>query len=198
MVQVDARADGKKLSRWLPYVSVADVDSAVARSTAAGASLAVGARDVSLGRVAAIVDPEGAVIGLARSRIGDPDDVTTTPGPGRIVWTELLSNDPRAAAGFYRSVVGYDVRTIARRGGEYTLLVSLGIDRAGVLRKPAGEMQSAWLTYFGVHDPAAAAARAEALGGKVLLPVSPELREGTMAVVTDPSGAILVLQKSAS
>jgi hypothetical protein len=29
----------------------------------------------------------------------------------------------------------------------------------------------------------------------VLLPPSPELREGTMAVITDPSGAILVLQK---
>lgn len=198
LVQVDARPDGKRLSRWLPYVSVADVDSAVARATAAGAGIAVGARDVSLGRVAAIVDPEGAVIGVVRSRIGDPDDATTAPRPGRVVWTELLSNDPRTAAGFYRSVVGYDVRTIERRGGEYTVLVGGGTDRAGIFRKPAEKMQPVWLTYFGVADPAAAAARAEALGGKVLLPVSPQLREGTMAVVTDPSGAILVLQKSAS
>jgi predicted enzyme related to lactoylglutathione lyase len=59
-------------------------------------------------------------------------------------------------------------------------------------------MQSVWLTYFGVDDPAAAAARAQALGGKVLLPASPQLREGSMAVVTDPSGAVLVLQKLAS
>jgi hypothetical protein len=33
------------------------------------------------------------------------------------------------------------------------------------------------------------------LGGKVLLAPSPQLRDGTMAVVTDPSGALLVLQK---
>ncbi|HEY7758187.1 MAG TPA: VOC family protein [Burkholderiales bacterium] len=198
MLQVDARADGKRLSRWLPYVSVTDVDSAVARAAAAGAGVAVGARDVSLGRVAAIVDPEGAVIGLARSRIGDPDDSTTAPGPGRVVWTELLANDPQTAAGFYRSVVGYEVRTIARRGGQYTLLMNRGSDRAGIFKKPADEMQSVWLTYFGVDDPAAAAARAQALGGKVLLPASPQLREGSMAVVTDPSGAVLVLQKLAS
>ncbi len=198
LAHVGSRPDGKKLSRWLPYVSVADVDGAITRATGAGGTVAVGARDVNLGRVAAIVDPEGAVVGLVRSRIGDPDDSTTAPGPGRVVWTELLANDPQTAAGFYRSVVGYDVRTIARRGGQYTLLVNRGSDRAGIFKKPADQLQSVWLTYFGVDDPAAAAARAEALGGKVLLPASPELREGSMAVVTDPSGAILVLQKLAS
>ena len=54
-----------------------------------------------------------------------------------------------------------------------------------------------WLTYFGVHDAADAAKKAEELGGKILLPASPELRDGSMAVVADPSGAILVLQKLA-
>lgn len=195
VVEVDSRPDGRKLSRWLPYVSVADVDNAVARATAAGAVVAVGARNVNLGRVAAIVDPEGAVVGLARSRIGDPDDATTAPAPGRIVWTELLTKDPGAAASFYRSVVGYEARTIERRGGEYILLESRGSNRAGILQKPADEIESVWLTYFGVNDPAAAAERAAALGGKVLLPVSQQLREGTMAVVTDPLGAVLVLQK---
>ena len=37
-------------------------------------------------------------------------------------------------------------------------------------------------------------ARAEELGGQILVPVSPEVREGTMAVVADPTGALLVLQ----
>ena len=136
------------------------------------------------------------MIGLARSKIGDPDDKTTKAAAGRVVWTELLTNTaPADAAAFYRSVVGYEVRTIERRGGEYTLLVMQGADRAGILKNPAAQWPPAWVTYFGVDDPAAISARAEALGGKVLLPVSPMLREGTMAVVADPSGAILVLQK---
>lgn len=196
LVPVPSRADGKKVSRWLPYVSVDNVDRAVARATDAGATVAADAREVGFGRVAAIIDPEGAVIGLARSKVGDPDDTTTRPRVGRIVWTELLTNrTPTEAAEFYRSLVDYEVKTIERRGGEYTLLTMQGENRAGILKNPSNEWQPAWLTYFGVDDPVEASARVESLGGKVLLPPSPTLREGTMAVVTDPSGAILILQK---
>lgn len=197
VLPVAGRPDGVRVSRWLPYVSVDDVDAAVARAGAAGGRVAVGARDVGLGRVAAIVDPEGAVIGVARSRIGDPDDATTAAGAGRVVWTELLSDDPRAAVGFYGSVLGYQARPVARRGGEYTLLGSAGVDRAGLLRNPVEGWSPVWLTSFGVDDAAAAAARAESLGGRVLVGASPELREGGTAVVEDPSGAILVLQEFA-
>ncbi len=196
LVPVEARTDGTRLSRWLPYLSVNDVDAAVSGGVANGATVAVAARDVNLGRVAAIVDPEGAVFGIARSNLGDPDDRTTAAAPGRVVWTELLSNDTAAAAAFYRTMVGYDARSIERRGGSYTLLGHGGVDRAGILRNPTEDWKPVWLTYFGVTDPAAAAALAESLGGKILVPVSPELRGGSMAVVSDPSGAVLVLQKS--
>jgi uncharacterized protein len=194
-VPVAQRSDGAELSRWLPYVSVADVDAAVSKASASQGKVAVAARNVDNGRVAAIIDPEGAVIGLARSRIGDPDDATTKPAAGRIVWSELLANDPGSATSFYQSVFGYETRTVDRRGGKYTLLTHQGKERAGILKNPAENWDPLWLTYFGVDDPAAAAARVESLGGKVLLPVSPEVREGTMAVVADPSGAVLVLQK---
>ena len=194
MLEIEGTTDGTKYSRWLPYVSVADVDTSVSNAVAAGASVAVSARDVNLGRVAALIDPEGAVIGLARSNFGDPDDSTTAPAAGRPVWSELLSNNPSAAADFYQELGDYDVNTIERRGGEYTLLVNDGANRAGILKNPGENQDPVWLTYFGVDDPAAAAATAESLGGNIILPVSPELRDGTMAVVTDPSGAILVLQ----
>jgi predicted enzyme related to lactoylglutathione lyase len=106
---IDRPADDNRLSRWLPYLSVSDVDESVAAGIAAGATVAVAARNVSLGRVAAIIDPEGAVIGVARRNIGDPDDMTTAGGPGRAVWTEVLSNDSDVAATFYKSIVGLSV-----------------------------------------------------------------------------------------
>jgi len=194
IVAVTPSTNGEKLSRWLPYLSVDDVDRAVETSVSAGGTVAATARNVPLGRVAAIVDREGAVIGLARSDIGDPDDNTTAAAPGRVIWTELLTNDVAAATEFYRRVVGFDVRTIKRRGGEYTLLGNNGIDRAGILENPQPDWSPVWLTYFGVKDVGAVAARAEELGGQILVPVSPEIREGTMAVVEDPTGALLVLQ----
>jgi predicted enzyme related to lactoylglutathione lyase len=194
LVPVEARSDGTRLSRWLPYLSVADVDQAVAGGIASGGKVAVDARNVSFGRVAVIVDPEGAVVGLARSSVGDPDDKTTAVTPGRVVWTELLSNDSNVAAYFYRSMVGYEARDVERRGGTYTLLGNDGVDRAGILKNPTQDWAPVWLTYFGVADAAVAAKKAEELGGKILLPASPEVRDGSMAVVTDPSGAVLVLQ----
>jgi predicted enzyme related to lactoylglutathione lyase len=194
IIAVDPPADGTTLSRWMPYLSVDDVDRAVETTVTAGGTVAATARNVPLGRVAAIVDREGTVIGLARSDIGDPDDGTTAAAPGRVIWTELLTNNVAAATEFYRRVVGFDARTIERRGGVYTLLGHNGIDRAGLLNNPVPNWTPIWLTYFGVKDAAAAAARAEELGGQILVPVSPEVREGTMAVVTDPTGALLVLQ----
>jgi predicted enzyme related to lactoylglutathione lyase len=196
IVSVEPRQDGQNVTRWVPYVSVDDVDAAVKRSLAAGATVAVDSRDVSLGQVAAIIDPEGAVIGLANSEIGDPDDKTTRAAPGRVVWSELLSRDPVAASAFYKLLVGYDIEVVNRRGGEYTFLSNNGVNRAGILARPGDDIDPVWLTFFGVSDPRAAAERAKQLGGTVLVPPSPELRDGTMAVVTDPAGAILVLQKT--
>lgn len=189
------RSDGQHVSRWLPYISVRDVDDSAARAVELGAQVAAAPRNVGIGRVAAIIDPEGAVIGLARSHIGDPDDATTAPAIGRVVWTEMLANDPVLAAKFYAAVAGYDVRTFQRRGGVYTMLTHDGVNRAGILQNPASEVAPLWLTYFAVADPVAAAARVPELGGVVVLPPSPSLREGTMAVVVDPAGAVLVLQR---
>lgn len=194
MLTIASPEDGSNYSRWLPYISVSDVDETLSKVTAAGGSVAATARDVNLGRVAAILDPEGAVIGLARSRFGDPDDQTTSAAPGRPMWTELLADDTSAAISFYQTTIGYDVRTLERRGGQYTLLGGNGVDRVGIMKNPSEDVKPVWLTYFGVTDPVAAAAKAEELGGRVILPPSPELRNGTLAVVEDPSGAILVLQ----
>jgi hypothetical protein len=196
IVEVKSKNRAQKLSRWLPYVSVGNVDGAISIASAGGATVAVQALDVSFGRVAAIIDPQGAVIGLAQSRIGDPDDATTSPGLGRVVWTELLANDTDAAARFYRDVIGYEPSTISRRGGQYTMLAQGGKNRAGLLKNPT-DAKPVWLTYFGVDDAVAAMGRLEALGGAVVAPASLKLREGTMALVTDPTGALFVLQKVA-
>ena len=121
------------------------------------------------------------------------------PQVHRVVWfrVELLADDDAAASSFYEAVVGYNIKSIERRGGTYTLLRGGGVDRAGILRNPT-DWSPQWLTYFGVDDPVAAAERVVALGGRVLLEPTPEVREGTMALVTDPSGAVLGLRKSTS
>jgi predicted enzyme related to lactoylglutathione lyase len=52
-----------------------------------------------------------------------------------------------------------------------------------------------WLPYVRVADPAAVAARVEALDGEVLIAPADSVRAGSVALIADPSGAVLAVQK---
>ena len=187
--------DGSIISRWLGYLSVPDVVHAVGQNATAGGSAVVERLDINdYVRVAANIDPQGAVLGLAQSSIGDPDD-SQAGRSGRVVWNELLSSDPAAAAGFYRMLAGYQIDVLQRNGGEYTLLLADGIKRAGILENPLDGAEPMWLTHFGVQDVNAATARVDGLGGRVLLAPTADIREGKLALVVGPSGALFALQQ---
>ena len=52
-------------SQWIPYVVVEDLDAALTKATALGATIRTPAKSVGdFGRIAVIHDPEGAAIGL--------------------------------------------------------------------------------------------------------------------------------------
>jgi len=182
------------VSQWLSFMSVADVDRAVEQTRTAGGSLVAGPLDLpNVGRGAVVLDPDGAPLGLLRSSIGDPAD-TAAPALNRFLWTEHLSRDPQASADFYAALAGFDVRKVDFGGRPYWLLVK-GRERAALLRNPIAVDRPIWLPYVRVEDPAASAARAVQLGGRVLLAPRAELRNGTLALIADPTGAVLALQK---
>ncbi|HMO48265.1 MAG TPA: VOC family protein [Rubrivivax sp.] len=184
------------VSQWLSFMSVADVDRAAQSTRAAGGRVIAGPRDLpKVGRGAVVIDPDGAPLGLLRSRIGDPAD-TAEPALHRFMWTDHLSRDPQTIAAFYASLAGFEVRRVDLAGQPqpYWVLVQ-GRERAGLLKNPIAVNRPIWLPYVRVADPAAAAARAAQLGGKVLLAPRGDLRGGTMALIADPTGAVLALQK---
>ena len=182
------------VSQWLSFMSVADVDRAVEQTRAAGGSLVAGPLDLpNVGRGAVVVDPDGAPLGLLRSSIGDPAD-TAAPTLNRFLWTEHLSRNPQTSADFYASLAGFEVRKVDFGGRPYWVLVK-GRERAALLRNPIAVDRPIWLPYVRVEDPAASAARAAQLGGRVLLAPRADLRNGTLALIADPTGAVLALQK---
>jgi predicted enzyme related to lactoylglutathione lyase len=195
MVVEQRPKDGSDISRWLGYLSIPDVGLAIKKNGAAGGSTVVEQLEISdFVRVAAIIDPQGAVLGLAQSSIGDPDD-SDAGKSGRVVWDELLASDTVTAARFYKELAGYKVDVQQRNGGEYTLLIADGVKRAGILKNPLDGVEPLWLTYFGVQDVMETTAKVSALGGRVLLSPAADIRHGKLALVVGPSGALLALQQ---
>lgn len=181
-------------SQWLSYLSVPDVDRAADRTRVAGGSVLLAPVDLPrVGRAAVVIDPQGAPLGLMRASFGDPAD-TPDPVLHRFLWTEELARDPVAAAQFYAELVGYEV-LVQDQGDKPFRVLKLGRERAGIMRMPFAGMQPTWLVSVMVTDPAASAQRAAQLGGRVLLAPRSDVRKGSVALVADPSGAVLALQR---
>lgn len=198
MVALDDPDGEEDYSRWLAYYAVPDVDQAAEDTVAAGGQLLARPRDAGVvARVAAVRDPQGAVVGLIRSKIGYPVDQLAL-GTGDVAWNELITAEPAGAAEFYAGLSRSEVRETQRSGVMVTMLHNEGRHRASVLQRPDEQVQPLWLTYFAVPDAATAAGRARDLGGSVLVEASEDVRDGNVALVIDPSGAVFGVQRSGS
>lgn len=193
---VDARplAVDVNVSRWIPVLSVPDMDSAMSTARAAGATVYQAPLDIpQRGIVAVIADPQGAVVTLLEPHGGDPADRSAEPGDW--LWDEVWSSDPEATLAFYQSLVpGYTVGRAGDDESTYRYLSAGGAPRVGVLPKPVERIADTWMAYVRVSDPTAVAAAAEALGGEVLLSPRTDPRGGEVAILNDPAGAGFLVQ----
>jgi uncharacterized protein len=195
LVDMTQRKTDLPESTWLAYVSVPDVDAAAAAFKAKGGKALREPFDVTkLARAAVLTDPQRALIGLLRTARGDPPD--GPPVPGRFFWAEYMAQDAPGAMAFYRDTLGYEAREVdAGVRLDYWTLAKGGKNRAGLYATPWKELNSNWLPYVLVADAAAAAEKAKALGGRVVLAPRADVRDGSLAIVVDPTGAALALQK---
>ncbi|MCF7983673.1 MAG: VOC family protein [Thiohalocapsa sp.] len=193
---VDGRGSNPdvNVSRWIPVLSVTDLDQSVAYARANEAPVFQSPVFLAQrGRMAVIGDPEEAVLTLLQSNTGDPPD--REAGAGDFLWNELWSTDPASAVDFYTGLVpAFDVKLLEGDAGPYRILKSGGLPRAGVLASPVPQMPATWMAYIKVEDVGAVAAEAEALGGRVLLQPRENPRGGEVAILSDPAGAGFLIQ----
>lgn len=199
IVPIDDEDAAVSSARWLSLMSVADVDAATAEIEAAGGQIEIEARtNPTRGRMALVRDPQGAQLVLIRAEGGDPP-YRTEPGIGNgdWLWTELWASDAAEAASFYESLVGYSAErpSVDGASADYRVLHLDGRPHAGVNQLPWDDVQPNWVPYIRVADPAAIAARAEELGGLVLIAPDPAIRGGSAALLMDPTGAAFAIQR---
>ena len=185
--------DATRKPRWVAYMSVPDVAAAQQIVSNNGGSTVLAPRTVpDLGTLAIFSDAEGAVFGAMRLDGGDPEDYLAEPGEW--IWIQLLSRDAVKAGDFYGQLAPYELfdNALSERSGSY-VLASAGYARAGLVTIPAErtDIQPTWLPFVRVASIVDAVARAQQLGGKVLVAPRPDLADGKVAVIADPTGAAI-------
>ncbi|HWA79684.1 MAG TPA: VOC family protein [Acetobacteraceae bacterium] len=180
---------------WLTYFSVRDVDAAAETAVQDGGKVLFSPHSFpDRGREAVLADPQGAVFAVLASSSGDPPDVLADPGAW--IWSSLITSDPNGAAAFYQKLFGYDVFPLPPDGSmQHLILASGGYARASVNSLPPGRpnVRPHWLNYVRVDDAGATAARAAALGGRVLIAPRMDRDGGKIALIADPLGAVFGL-----
>ena len=116
--------------------------------------------------------------------------------PGTFCWVDLMTTDPVGAKAFYGELFGWEAEDMpAGDAGTYTML-RLDGDYVCALYEMGAEGREQgtpahWFPYVSVEDADATASRARELGGTVYSEAFDVLDSGRMAVIGDPTGAVL-------
>ena len=114
--------------------------------------------------------------------------------PGTFSWIDLATDDQAASERFYTSLLDLDsYHAPIDGGGHYVMLTKDGKGVAGIGAKPDPGMPTAWQSYIHVDDVDETARRVEEHGGTVIMGPFDVMESGRMAVIADPTGAVVSL-----
>jgi uncharacterized protein len=116
--------------------------------------------------------------------------------PGTFCWVDLATTDPAGAKAFYGELFGWEADDMpAGEAGTYTMLRLDGDDVCALYEKEAERREQGfpphWFSYVSVESADATASRARDLGGTVYGEAFDVLDSGRMAIIQDPTGAVL-------
>jgi predicted enzyme related to lactoylglutathione lyase len=192
IVQRETPAGGHRQPAWLTFMAVRDVDATREAAVRNGAKVLLEPRDIpDRGREAVFADPQGAVFAVLASSSGDPADELAEPGEW--IWSSLFTTDPDADAGFYQTLLDYEVFELPSAGSDgHLMLASENYARASANPLPAAAAtaHSHWVDYIRVDDVARMVDKAVALGARVLVGTRLDRHGGHVALVADPQGAV--------
>ena len=178
---------------WIGAISVPDVAEATSKAKSQGAKIIKKAMSVDdRGAISFLQDPQGASISLIKLSNGDPKPALAEENT--FLGQELWSNDVSQSASFYTNVVGYTTEETDTQKVPYTIFKMGDMNCAGMLNNPAPTVRSHWVPYIRVSNLSETIEKAMRAGAKVLIEPNPEIRNGNVALLMDPTGAPLAVQ----
>lgn len=119
--------------------------------------------------------------------------------PGTFCWADLGTSDPVAATSFYGALFGWEpVDMPAGEGMTYTMLYLGGRSVGALYNARPDQGPPAWLSYVSVESAADTAALAPESGGRVLQEPIDVFDSGRLAILQDPTGAVVGLWEPAN
>ncbi len=109
--------------------------------------------------------------------------------PGTFSWADLSTSDSDGAKVFYGGLFGWEFEDSGVPGGVYTMCQVEGDSVAAIVQQ--NQHPAHWNNYVTVTSADGTAAKAQRLGAKVLERPFDVMESGRMAVLADPSGAML-------
>lgn len=185
-------------SFWLVGLTVEDIDAALKRAKQDNGRIFENSRRVSdYGRFAVIADRQKAPAMLIEPGY---KPLGRTTGPGSWVWPELWTDNVEDAISFYKDVVGVNHETSDRGGETYQIFTSEGKPRAGIVKIPPelANVKPGWAPYVAVSDLGATLGKVKELGGRVIFGETEHPADASVALIMDPSGAVLFVYQIGS
>jgi hypothetical protein len=194
-IQINRGKKKVRKSRWLSYLSVENVDASVKLVEQNHGTVYMRPKDLpNRGRVAVVKDPLGAVFAMITALGGDPPE----KGMMENFWmgSELWTSNVDSEMDFYHLLFGYEKELVdVGTSSKYCLLVKDGQPRAGIVKIPRDDIKPNWVPYIAVEDVMTVAQKAKQFGGILLIEPDQKVREGMLAIISDPTGAVFAVQQ---
>lgn len=192
-----AKADGAP-AHWLVHISTPDADGTAAKAEELGGTVLHRMEIPSVGKVAIIRDPQGAVFSAFQPE-GETPGHDGPPSLGEFSWNELATETWEGAWSFYSQLFGWEEADQMDMGdmGKYQMYSRGSHPLGGMFNRPPEIPMPAWLFYIRVPEIDAAVAKVKELGGTVLNGPM-EVPGGDMiAQCVDPQGAAFAVHATA-
>jgi hypothetical protein len=198
VMQIDPKTMGNIPPGWIGYIHASNVDATLRKARDLGGSVIGEPMDIpTVGRMAGIADPQGAVFWVLQP--GGSEPMPEAPAVGSFSWNELATTDFSAAFDFYRKLFGWNHMDDMDMGGDWMYRMFGQGEKmyGGIYNKPA-EMTAPphWLYYVKVDDLDAALERVKGRGGQVLNGPMDVPGGDRIAQCLDPQGAAFALHGS--
>ncbi len=187
-----------KASVWMPAasVSMSDLKTMTEKLIANGAKKAFGPIQYSdRGTQVLFEGAQGEEFSLISGNPFEAKNVRTKDD-GTFMGSELWADNVNDASRFYQYAFSVQVEQENFSGKPYWFLEKQGKRIAGMINNPITNQSSQWVTYIYSANPEMLSRKIESLGGTVIAAPTSALRNGKVAVVQDPYGAIFCIHSN--